>query len=308
MTTFDDVSNFMSSAAVTPRLRVLVPLDGSADAERALTMLAALAMIGDLHVAFVSVVDDRDIAFQPNVLSNEQRLRQLYLDQQLKALPRGVVSSEAVVRVGRPITRILEEADRVDGDVILLSNKQSPGSIRWFRGSIVDKAVRDGSRNVLVLGKNAPPAQINSIMLPLDGSGRAESAVPVARELAEQLNAALHIVRVVSPLESLGSSPFGQVPFNTAQMTSAFEEIAEQYIERIGKQLRAGSACVLTGPAAESLLEYVEQHTIGLVVMTPHGRTGPVGRSLGSVTDRMLDGGVSVLVVKKPLRAGSSAA
>jgi nucleotide-binding universal stress UspA family protein len=48
------------------------------------------------------------------------------------------------------------------------------------------------------------------------------------------------------------------------------------------------------------LLDYLEEKAIDLVVMTPHGRTGPVRNALGSVTDRMLEGSASVLITRAP--------
>ncbi len=54
---------------------------------------------------------------------------------------------------------------------------------------------------------------------------------------------------------------------------------------------------LLDGPPAAALLEYAREEGIDLVVMTTHGRSGPPRRALGTVADRVAQGGtVAVLL------------
>ncbi|MGE0057257.1 MAG: universal stress protein [Dehalococcoidia bacterium] len=297
-----DVSNFMSSDAAAERLRVLVPLDGSADAERALTVLSALALYGDVRAHLVSVVDDREFSTQLEVLEDEKRLRRLYLEQRISALPDGITAAEPSVLRGHPVARILDEAERIDADLIIVASRKIAGAVRWHRGSVVDKVARDTNRNVLVLGQGQTPAAINAILLPLDGSTRAETAAPVASNFANLLGAALHVVRVVTPpLEALDPGRYDEDAARvTTEMTAALTYFADRYIAQKREELSPAEAKVLVGTPAESLLDYVNANGIDLVVMTPHGRTGPVPAVLGSVTDRMLEGPAPVLIVRAP--------
>jgi nucleotide-binding universal stress UspA family protein len=66
-----------------------------------------------------------------------------------------------------------------------------------------------------------------------------------------------------------------------------------EYLESVAAVARASMATpvvtsVVTGAAAAALCEYVESHSVGLVVMTTHGRGGLSRWWLGSVADRML--------------------
>jgi nucleotide-binding universal stress UspA family protein len=301
MTIYSDVSDFMSSSrAATDRLKLLLPLDGSEEAERALVMVRALCFLGDVEAYLLSVVDDRDLEFQPDVVADQERLRRVYLEQRVRPMLENVATCDAAVVRGNPIACISDEADRIKADLVLVTSKRGDG--HWLRGSLSDKIVRDCSCNTLVLGTRSAPEKITSVLLPLDGSALAETAVPVAENLAKLLRADLHVVRVVPPppLPLDADRHSHGVPFDNARLTAALTEMAQRYVERIGTQAEARYVEVRHGLPAEMLLDYLEEKAIDLVVMTPHGRTGPVRNALGSVTDRMLEGSASVLITRAP--------
>jgi nucleotide-binding universal stress UspA family protein len=297
-----DVSDYLSLPIASGTLKVLVPLDGSESAERSLTMLRAFALLGDVNAFLLSVVDDRDLQFQPDAVEDQKRLRQVYLEQRVRASLDDTLTCDTAVLCGNPVDCIISEADRVNADLVLVSNKKGSSSARWLRGSVADKVVRDCPRNVLVVGRSDVPDRIRSILLPLDGSSLAEAAVLVASSLAGLLGAELHVVRVVPPPpQPLDEDHYGYgIPFDNTRLAAALTEMAEGYVERLGTQINANQINVLQGLPAETLLTYVQQKGIDLVVMTPHGRTGPVRNALGSVTDRMLEGLCSVLVMRTP--------
>jgi nucleotide-binding universal stress UspA family protein len=54
---------------------------------------------------------------------------------------------------------------------------------------------------------------------------------------------------------------------------------------------------VLRDPAAVELAEYIKAHTIDLVVMTSHGRSGLPRLLLGSTAERLVHSGTPVLIV-----------
>jgi nucleotide-binding universal stress UspA family protein len=212
------------------------------------------------------------------------------------------MTCDNAVLCGNPVDCINTEADRVNADLVIVASKAGSSSRRWFRGSVADKVVRDCPRNVLMVGSHQAPDRIRSILMPLDGSSLAEAAVPVSTGLASLLRCQLHVVRVVPPLlEPLDAERYSHgIPFDNARFTAALTEMAQKYVERLGQEVRAKFVEVLQGPPAETLLAYARLKEIDLVVMTPHGHTGLVRNALGSVTDRMLGGQASVLVVRAP--------
>ena len=99
-----DVSDFMTSPDPRPHLKLLVPLDGSESAERALAMLRLLQPAAVLEVVLCSVVDDREFDGYPEagIVQRETRLRTVYLEERRQALEEVGIAGESVAAHGRP--------------------------------------------------------------------------------------------------------------------------------------------------------------------------------------------------------------
>lgn len=126
------------------------------------------------------------------------------------------------------------------------------------------------------------------LMVPLDGSGFAEQALPVAAEVALRSGAVLDLVQVsrppVQPAEVVGAS---------SPSTGNFDDFDEAaYLESVRARIPAGvstSSVTLAGPGiAPALSAHARDRGADLIVMTTHGRGGLARAWLGSVTDRLL--------------------
>ncbi|MGO8946112.1 MAG: universal stress protein [Ktedonobacterales bacterium] len=131
------------------------------------------------------------------------------------------------------------------------------------------------------------------ILVPLDGSARAEGALPVARQMAEHLGAPLLLARVgqVTPIPY--ASSYGALPPESyQQLINDERQLARDYLKKQGQLLREQGISVRTvlaeGEAASALLDICASEQVGLVIMTTHGRTGLARFTLGSVADRLV--------------------
>lgn len=136
------------------------------------------------------------------------------------------------------------------------------------------------------------------ILVPLDGSKRAESALPVAACIARASGASILLVRVV-PLPAdyysrfVGMSPLAAPYVYTPEMQQITEETmageiaaAKSYLEIIARDVLAGFTTlteVVSGPAAASILLAAETLATDLIVMRSHGYTGYKRWAIGSV-------------------------
>ncbi|MCG6988399.1 MAG: universal stress protein [Gemmatimonadetes bacterium] len=116
------------------------------------------------------------------------------------------------------------------------------------------------------------------ILVPLDGSRFAESALPVSLGLSRRTGARVHLVTVQEPIPS----------FSYDEWESAAAEWSGQYlanvVERIG-DLAGGEVTtrLRSGHVVEALEDEAREHHADLVVMATHGR-GLLSRAwLGSV-------------------------
>lgn len=123
------------------------------------------------------------------------------------------------------------------------------------------------------------------ILVPLDGSERAETAIQTAARLARANAGALIFVQVAN-------LPHEVVPvvdayaFSETAITMALDE-AQAYLKSI--RLRADLAGlatesdVLNGPVAEAIIAAAVGHQADVIVIASHGRTGVARWVLGSV-------------------------
>jgi len=126
----------------------------------------------------------------------------------------------------------------------------------------------------------------DNILVPTDGSAASEGAVDHAIELAKQYDATLHALYVVD------TGAYSSMEVGSDIVIEALQEEGNQAVDRVANRAEdAGVAVetsVRTGIAHRSIVEYVSEEEIDLVVMGTHGRTG-VGRFLlGSVAEKVV--------------------
>ena len=133
------------------------------------------------------------------------------------------------------------------------------------------------------------------ILVPLDGSARAEGALPVARQLAQRLGAALLLVHVIPPVSLRFVSTDAPLPAETyQQMVDDQRQLASDYLQKqrrlLCEQGIIAKTVLASGDTASTLLDIVDAEQARLVVMTTHGRTGLARFALGSVADQLVRG------------------
>lgn len=124
------------------------------------------------------------------------------------------------------------------------------------------------------------------IIVPLDGSSRAEQAIPVAARIARASNGSIILLQVVTVPFEVGSQV---VPLSGYSSTTLDNDInaAKDYLATVARRDELdgiGSKMkILTGTAAQKILEVVEDEQADLIVMCSHGDTGFKRFMLGSV-------------------------
>lgn len=128
------------------------------------------------------------------------------------------------------------------------------------------------------------------ILVPLDGSSRAESAIPIAARLARAAQGHLIFVRVVNHF-ILGTAPWiSSGPIESEDVVS--REDAEAYLKHVASSSSLASlpveTRVLSGPIASTLLLAAVAEHVDLLVLCSHGQSGVTRRVLGSVAEKLV--------------------
>ncbi|TVP47570.1 MAG: universal stress protein [Gemmatimonadales bacterium] len=133
--------------------------------------------------------------------------------------------------------------------------------------------------------------QMNRLLVPLDGSALAETALPVALGLARRFGAELHLASVVSDLPPVPlAAGDGEL---ITRWFDAEEKRASEYLSKVVEGLSVGEAGgvethVRSGPVARTLQAIADDLDVSMVVMTTHGRGAWQRAWLGSVADVMI--------------------
>jgi nucleotide-binding universal stress UspA family protein len=141
------------------------------------------------------------------------------------------------------------------------------------------------------------------ILVPLDGSPRAEQALPVAARIARATGGSVLLVQVISPpIDYTGG--LAPVPLMNDQVIESEMTTATSYLKDLAASpLLIGintSIDVSFGLPAQYLVAASQAHQIDLVVLCSHGRTGFTRWALGSVAHRLVhQSSVPVLVLQQ---------
>ncbi|MEO8970295.1 MAG: universal stress protein [Ktedonobacteraceae bacterium] len=141
------------------------------------------------------------------------------------------------------------------------------------------------------------------ILVPLDGSARAEQALPVAARLAHSSGGRILLLRVVNPPVDYGST-FAAGALLTGDMIESEIASAADYLKKIASSEKLAEVTTITevlyGSPAHDILAYAGAHDIDLIVLCSHGRTGFKQWVLGSVAHRLVhQSTVPVLVLNE---------
>jgi nucleotide-binding universal stress UspA family protein len=130
-----------------------------------------------------------------------------------------------------------------------------------------------------------------TILVPLDGSKRAEAILPHVEEAAHRYEAQVVFLRVVTPPPYIMNTQSAQ--FDTWQevIEQATQE-AEGYLSAVQGEFRekgiAAKAEIAYGPIVETIIDAAERNNADLIAMASHGRTGLGSVFYGSVAAGIL--------------------
>ncbi len=292
--------------------KILVPLDGSELAERALQTAYALATQSEGEVLLVrALVPERVLV--PDALSGygllwperpqdeAQRDARAAMLRLREHAPKGVRTRFQLLD-GNAAESIVEAAADNKCDLIVMSSHGYSGMTRWVLGSVAEKVLHAAPCPVLVLrGK----LDLTRLLVPLDGSMLAERALRPTLDLAEATGGAVTLLRAVQPVPLTDIETLNQAERGLGQRyTEELIREAQDYLDftaRTYARPRVEIRTVVTPEApAEAILRYTDVHDIDLIAMSTHGRTGMSRWMYGSVTDKVLRGSHHSMLVFRP--------
>ncbi len=265
--------------------RLLVPLDGSENAERALPWVREYARDRKATVVLVRVVTPEEGATGEAVREARHYLEQVGLD-----LAAAGIVAKPVVRAGKAAPVLAETARVEKCDLVIMPTRGGSKVLRWLVGGVTEQVMRLVSIPVLVLRSQVPLARqgkIGRILVPLDGSRAAEGLLAWSEHLARFHRAPIVMLHTLPEETNRGEE-------------DAFDSLRERatfYSDRMKKRGLRAAFKVRTGDAAEQILRAARP--TDLIAMTTHGRGGFKRWVFGSVAEKVIhEARVPVLIFK----------
>lgn len=304
---------------MVPFHHLLVPLDGSELAEKALKSAAQIAAAmaqraGDgpavrlvlLRVASPMAILAADPLLYDEMIHLGVDEAQTYLNLAATTLSVAPVVVETVVVTGSPADAIVHYAEDNQVDLIVMSSHGRTGSSRWVYGSVAEKVMHHAPCATAIIRSHVGVEmfQNHKLLVPLDGSELAERALEPALALAGAVHSDVVLLRVVAGREPLAESmtPVGE-RIEEALNAAGVQERAEgeAYLQHIysahDNQRLFFDVQTTAGDVADAIVSYADAQRVDLIVISSHGRSG-IGRWLhGSVAEKVLRGANCATVI-----------
>lgn len=208
--------------------------------------------------------------------------------------------------VGPTLTSCIRDAEV---DLVVMTTHGRGALERAVLGSVADHLVRSADVPLLLIRpdettapESASPWGPREILVPLDGSRLAESALPPATDLARLLKVPLALVQIVVPMTVTAEPPLAFPSGYDDRLTEIRLREAQDYLDGMAERLRdqglAVSGVASIGWSVPGALLDLARSS-GLVAIATHGRSGLKRAVLGSVADKLVrTTEVPVLVVR----------
>jgi nucleotide-binding universal stress UspA family protein len=264
---------------------VIVPLDGSPTAERAIEPARAFAARSGANLMLLTVADDPHHGWARPYL--EERATALMEGDQAPGGRMPTVETE-VVAGWSPADSIVRIASETPDAVVCMSTRGHNGLSTAVLGSVADDVVRAAAGPVLLVGPDnelgaglRDPAHV---VVCIDESDLSHGVVDPAVEVALELRAEITVVRVLEPILALVPGPLPSEP--TEPEIPALEAVAKEVANR---GVPAAYALLRPDNAATAIVRFARDETgTACIALATRARTGFARAVLGSVAQRVV--------------------
>jgi nucleotide-binding universal stress UspA family protein len=301
---------------------ILVPLDGSPLAECVLPHVVWFAKVLGSHITVVQALEqiksfDHSTVVDPIDWYVRRSKTESYLLDIQKKLEKQGINVDCKIVEGQAAEQIIDYAQSHNVDLIALSSHGLSGISGWNVSSVVQKIILLSYKSILLIrASNTSPNNYNNliynrILIPLDGSSRAECALPLAINLTSMQKSQLLIAHVVIQPEMPRREPLS---LEETELVNRIIQRNESYAKQYLSQLQARFSSdehelqtrLLIGEHPTIILHnLIVEEKIDLMLLVAHGYTGNSNWPFGSVTTSFIAyGETPILIIQDLNRSG----
>lgn len=298
--------------------RILLCLDGSPLGEQGLQPALSVARALDVPLRLFHVLAHRglpDRTEPTDPMTSEIRRLEAhgYLHDLCNDVIPADVRSEVRVAQGHVVDNIIREAHRDGPALVVFTRHGERGQLDHPLSSTAHEMIHRLNGPFLLAPTVAGRRRTNldtkwkTVLLPLDGSVRAECAIPAAENIAYDHGAELLLFHAVPTPELSGPRPFSRQDLELAsRLQERNSQAAKAYLERVRARLASHRVRVRTlvlesGSVKDSVAELLQREDIGLVVACAHGATGSPSWKFGGLAAHLIENSNCALLLIQDL-------
>ncbi len=291
--------------------RILLPLDRSALAECVLPHAIAVGRAFESQVMLLHVMDTpREPhwrrAMDPLNWQIRKAEAKAYLNGLELLLQAAGLPVETLILEGFAAEQILGFSDTYGPQLIILSSHGQSGLSDWGVSSVVQKIALRARTSVMIVRAARPRTpdgtglRYRRILVPMDGTQRAESILPAAATLARAHDAQIVLAHIVQKPALPRRTPPSREDVELADLLVERNQAdAAQYLDQLRSRLtgKIEVRVLVSDHLAAALHELVERENADLVLLSAHGRSGQTGGLYGDTVGHLMAYGTTPLVV-----------
>jgi nucleotide-binding universal stress UspA family protein len=315
--------------------RILVPLDGSTLAERAIPHAEQFARIFGAHITLLQVLEPASFHENPQAVDPlSWQIRKAEADMYLRGIAArirehlGEHGEDHKDRVaysileGKTSENIVDFAHAEHIDLLVISTHGSGGLSRWNMSSVTQKVTNQIYLHVLLVrafGPSGADATVHyrRILLPIDSSRRAESSLSAGIALSRGVESLstdeagnsmaglslehpkLVLAAIIKPPEIPIPKPYPvEIDLLSGQLMQVSRDAVTGYLDQMKERLPVESETfvVESDSTPAAIQQLAAQDDVDLVVMSAHGYSGQL-TPYGTVTRSYMEHGTKPVLV-----------
>ena len=296
-----------------PIRHIAVCIDRSPIGDRAMPHAVAVARAFDARLTLLHVLEPSHDGLRAALTGPlDWEVQRTEAQRHLEGLRSGYVGVEpaggaaltdveAEVLEGRPAESIRHWVQSHDVDLTVLSSHGERGRTDWALASTARKLVEGVRGSVLLVpahpfGKPSTEAAIyRRVLVPLDGSARAECALAVADRIARSEGPELLLLHVVSAPPHPCPGPLDDQERDLDRLlVDRNVRAATTYLKGVARRLEGGGVRVQTQVVVDrdvrdEIQDRIDFDDVDLVVLSGHGHGGRAQQPVGSVARLLIE-------------------
>lgn len=183
--------------------QILTPVDFSETSQQALDHAIFMAKVFNAKLFLVHVIEPSSYQFDMKEMMALNDKIKILAHKKLDELAavihteQGIYKPEIMIETGNITSAIVEAADKIKADIVVMGTHGVSGFAEFFMGSNAYKVVTQANCPVLTVQKHATRKGFQNIALPIDDSHASRQKVKHAVEFAKHYGSVVHVVALM---------------------------------------------------------------------------------------------------------------